>query len=320
MIRRFYKRIGLIALVAALAALALPAAQAVAADNDKQMVFAMITHAAPGDTFWDIERKGAQAAATHLGARLIYAHNPAAGQQATLVQNVVDQKVDGIALTLSHPDAMKRAIAAAGQAGIPVIGFNSGLNEWKTVGTFAYIGQDPIVAGQAYGERLSTVGAEHVLCVNHEQGNVSLARRCAGIKKAFKGKTTLLYVNGKDMPTVRSRILAKLQQDPSIDYVATLGAPFALTAEQAVRMAGRDVTLTTFDLDERVIKSVEDGKIRWAVDQQPYLQGYLAIESLWLKATNGNVIGGGKAILTGPTFVTQDNVAQVAEFADRGTR
>lgn len=320
MTRRFYKRIGLAALVAATAVLALPMAQALAADKDQQMTFAMITHAAPGDTFWDIERKGAQAAAKHLGARLIYAHNPAVGQQATLVQNVVDQGVDGIALTLSHPEAMKGVVNKAKQAGIPVIGFNSGLNDWEAVGVFAYIGQDPVVAGAAYGDRLNKVGAKSVLCVNHEQGNVSLARRCAGIAKAFKGKTQTLYVNGKNMPGVRSRILAKLQQDSGIDYVATLGAPFALAAEQAIRRTGRDVTLTTFDLNDRVMKAIKKGDIRWAVDQQPYLQGYLAIESLWLKATNGNVIGGGKPILTGPTFVTKDNVDQVSQFADRGTR
>ncbi|RJS94781.1 substrate-binding domain-containing protein [Salinisphaera sp. Q1T1-3] len=296
------------------------AAPALAQSNDKQPVFALISHAAPGDTFWDIERKGAEAAADKLGARLIYAHNPAASQQATLVDNVINQKVDGIALTLSHPDAMKSAVAKANRAGIPVIGLNSGLNEWKKTGVFAYIGQDPVVAGRAYGERLNTVGAKHVLCVNHEQGNVSLARRCEGIEKGFEGKTTILYVNGQDMTSVRSRILAKLQQDPSIDYIATLGSPFAMTSLRAVRMSGRQVEVTTFDLDERVVKAIQSGKIRWAVDQQPYLQGYLAIQSLWLKATNGNVIGGGQAVLTGPAFVTKDNVAQVAEFAARGTR
>lgn len=320
MTQPLYKRIGVLALVAALAALVVPMSQATAADKDKQLTFAMISHAAPGDTFWDIEQKGAEAAARNLGARLIYAHNPAAGQQATLVRNVVDQKVDGIAVTLSHPDAMQSAIDRAKQADIPVIGLNSGLNEWKETGVFAYIGQDPVIAGKAYGDRLTKVSAKHVLCVNHEQGNVSLARRCEGISKAFKGKTTTLYVEGKNMPGVRSRILAKLQQDPSIDYVATLGAPFAMTAENAIRRAGRDVTLTTFDLNQRVIKSIKSGKIRWAVDQQPYLQGYLAIESLWLKATNGNVIGGGQAILTGPNFVTKDNVNQVEKFAERGTR
>lgn len=304
------------------AALALAAglglAGSAAADDD--MTFALISHAVPGDTFWDIERKGAETAARQLGADLIYAHHPAAGQQATLVQNVINQGVDGIALTLSHPDAMRGVIAKADAAGIPVIGLNSGLNEWQSTKVFAYIGQDPVVAGAAFGDRLNTTDAKHVLCVNHEQGNVSLARRCEGIENTFDGKVSTLYVNGQNMTSVRSRLLAKLQQDPSIDYVATLGAPYAMTGVRAIRMSGRPVSLTTFDLNSRVISAIESGKIRWAVDQQPFLQGYLAIESLWLKATNGNVIGGGQAVLTGPSFVTAENVDQIAAFAKRGTR
>lgn len=61
--------------------------------------------------------------------------------------------------------------------------------------------------------------------------------------------------------------------------------------------------------------------MQFAVDQQPYLQGYLAVDSLWLYKTNGNLSGGGVApVLTGPAFVTKENVAAVAEFAAKGTR
>ena len=42
--------------------------------------------------------------------------------------------------------------------------------------------------------------------------------------------TENLQVDGKDIPSVTSTIGAKLQQDPSIDYVVTLGAPIALAA------------------------------------------------------------------------------------------
>ena len=48
--------------------------------------------------------------------------------------------------------------------------------------------------------------------------------------------------------------------------------------------------------------------MQWAVDQQPFLQGYLAIDSLWLYINNGNVIGGGQPTLTGPAFIEKSNV------------
>ncbi|MGW1713955.1 sugar ABC transporter substrate-binding protein [Streptomyces sp. NPDC002156] len=286
-----------------------------------RMTVAMVTHAAPGDTFWDLIRKGAEAAAAKDNIKLIYSSDPSAGNQANLVQNAIDQKVDGIALTAAKPDAMTDAVAKAVAAGIPVVGFNSGLDNWKQLGMLEYFGQDENIAGQAFGERLNELGAKHALCVVQEQGQVALEARCAGLKKGFSGKTDNLYVNGTDMPSVKSTITAKLRQDPSIDEVVTLGAPIALTAVQSLSDAGSKAKLATFDLNKDLVKAVQDGTVQFAVDQQPYLQGYLAVDALWLYKTNGNFSGGGTApVLTGPAFITKENADSVAEFAAKGTR
>jgi simple sugar transport system substrate-binding protein len=286
-----------------------------------RMTVAMITHASPGDTFWDLIRKGAQAAAAKDNVKLVYSSDPSAGNQANLVQNAIDQKVDGIALTAAKPDAMKDVVAKATAAGIPVVGFNSGVSDWKKLGMLEYFGQDENIAGQAFGERLNQLGAKHALCVIQEQGQVALEARCAGLKKGFSGKTDILYVNGTDMPSVKSTITAKLKQDSSIDQVVTLGAPIALTAVQSLSDAGAKAKIATFDLNKELVKAVQDGTIEFAVDQQPYLQGYLAVDSLWLYKTNGNFSGGGTApVLTGPAFITKDNADSVADFAAKGTR
>ncbi|WP_019075954.1 sugar ABC transporter substrate-binding protein [Streptomyces hokutonensis] len=286
-----------------------------------RMTVAMITHAAPGDTFWDLVRKGAQAAAAKDNVKLVYSSDPSAGNQANLVQNAIDQKVDGIALTAAKPDAMKDVVAKAKSAGIPVVGFNSGVSDWKKLGMLEYFGQDENIAGQAFGQRLNQLGAKHALCVIQEQGQVALEARCAGLKKGFSGRTDILYVNGTDMPSVKSTITAKLSQDSSIDQVVTLGAPIALTAIQSLSDSGSKAKLATFDLSKDLVAAVQDGKIEFAVDQQPYLQGYLAVDSLWLYKTNGNFSGGGTApVLTGPAFIDKTNVASVAKFAANGTR
>ncbi|WP_328766926.1 sugar ABC transporter substrate-binding protein [Streptomyces sp. NBC_00286] len=286
-----------------------------------RMTVAMITHAAPGDTFWDLIRKGAQAAAAKDNVKLVYSSNPNAADQANLVQNAIDQKVDGIALTAAKPDAMKDVVAKAKAAGIPVVGFNSGLDNWKELGMLEYFGQDENIAGQAFGERLNEIGAKNALCVVQEQGHVALEARCAGLKKAFQGKTENLYVNGADMPSVKSTITAKLKQDSSIDEVVTLGAPFALTAVQSVADAGSKAKVATFDLNKDLVNAVKEGDVQFAVDQQPYLQGYLAVDGIWLYENNGNFSGGGTApVLTGPAFVTEENVDAIAKFAEKGTR
>ncbi|MBB1256747.1 substrate-binding domain-containing protein [Streptomyces alkaliterrae] len=286
-----------------------------------RMTVAMITHASPGDTFWDIVRKGAQDAAAKDNVKLVYSADPNAATQANLVQNAIDQKVDGIAITLAKPDAMKAAVAKARRAGIPVVGFNGGIDDWKKQGLLQYFGQDERVAGEAFGRKLNELGAKHSLCVIHEQGQVAQEARCAGVKATFDGKVQNLYVNGTDMPSVKATLTAKVKQDRSIDHVVTLGAPFALTAVQATKDAGSKAKVVTFDLNKALVDAVRKGDVAVAVDQQPYLQGYLAVDSLWLYKTNGNFSGGGEApVLTGPAFVDKDNVDEIAEFAAKGTR
>ncbi|MFE6624887.1 substrate-binding domain-containing protein [Streptomyces sp. NPDC057740] len=286
-----------------------------------RMTVALVTHQAPGDTFWDTVRKGAEAAAAKDNIKLIYSADPNAGNQANLVQNAIDQKVDGIAVTLAKPDAMKSVLAKAEQAGIPVTGLNAGLSQWKSLGLLEYFGQDETVAGEAFGKKLNDIGAKHAVCVVQEQGNIALTQRCDGVKKTFSGKTDVLYVNGTDMPSVKSTITAKLSADKSIDEVVTLAAPIALTATQSVSDAGSKAKVATFDLNKDLIKAIQNNSIQFAVDQQPYLQGYLAVDALWLYKNNGNYSGGGEQpVLTGPAFVDKSNVDKVAAFAAKGTR
>jgi simple sugar transport system substrate-binding protein len=175
---------------------------------------AMITHETPGDTFWDKIRSGAEAAAAKDNINLKYSNDPVAANQATLIQNAVDSKVDGIATTLVTPDALSGAVQTAIAAKIPVVGFNSGIDAWKQLGALEYFGSDENLAGNAVGDR----------------------------------------------------------QDPSIDYVVTLGAPIALAAVQAASDAKSSAKVVTFDLNADVAAAIKAGTVIFSVDQQPYLQ------------------------------------------------
>jgi simple sugar transport system substrate-binding protein len=317
------KSITTLTMTAAAAALAcatcLTPARSVAATM-AHYTFAMITHGQPGDTFWDIIRKGANEAAKKDNVKLLYLANPTASGEAQLINNVTTQHVDGIAVTLAFPDAEQPAIKQALAAGIPIDGFNAGGDAWKNAGLMAYVGQDETIAGKAVGDLLNKDGAKSAVCVDQQQGAVQLEARCDGIKDTFKGNIYILYVPGYDMASAQSRIVAKLQQDTSVDYVVTLGAPFAPTALTAVSMANSKAKVGTFDLTPRAVSLIQQGKLQWAVDQQPYVEGYLAVDFLWLYKTNGDTVGGGQPVLTGPAFVDSSNVDEVAKFAKMGTR
>lgn len=295
-------------------------ASAAAGGGGPRLKIAMVTHSGPGDTFWDIVQKGAKAAAAKDNVDLTYAADPDGGKQAQLVQSAIDRKVDGVIVTFAKPDALKDVVAKATAAKIPVVSINSGADVSAKLGALVHFGQDEKIAGQAAGRELAKLGAKKAICVIHEQGNVGLEDRCAGAKGTFGGSMENLFVTGTNMPQVKSSITAKLQADKGIDAILTLGAPFAATAVDAAKETGSKAKVGTFDMNKDLIASIKDGSIHFAVDQQPYLQGYQAVDELWLLKNNGNVMGGGQPVLTGPAIVTKDNAATVEPFAIKGTR
>jgi simple sugar transport system substrate-binding protein len=282
--------------------------------------FAMITHETPGDTFWDRIKAGAQQAAKDTGSTLKYSSDPDAAKLAVLIQNAIDSKVDGVATTLVTPDALIPTIKKAIAAGIPVDTFNSGIDFFQQAGALTHFASNEKLAGQAAGKRAAAAGATKILCTIQQSGSVALEDRCAGVKNSFPN-TENLQVNGADDAAVTTAIQAKLTEDKSINWIVTLGAPQALDSIKAAQGAGRpDVKIGTFDTNPDAAQAVQDGKIQWFIDQQPYLQGYMAITQLYLYKKNGNVLGGGQAVLTGPSFVDKTNIAQVMPFIKNNTR
>ncbi|MHA6628202.1 substrate-binding domain-containing protein [Pseudonocardia sichuanensis] len=287
--------------------------------DTERFTIAMVTHEQPGDTFWDRIRAGAEDAAAAHNVELRYSNGAQAPEQATLVQNAIDSQVDGLAVTLAQVEQVGPAAKAAADAGIPVVAFNAGKDEYERFGAEMYFGSDETIAGQAAGQRLADDGAQKVLCVVQEQGHVALEARCAGVAATFPS-TENIYVQGTDLPSVRSTIGAKLQEDPAITHVIALGAPFALTALESVADAGSQARVATFDLNVDAARAIQEGRILFAVDQQPYVQGYMSVASLWLNLTNGNDLGGGGPVLTGPSFVDSTNIDQIVDYAQNNTR
>ena len=290
--------------------------------NTPHYTIAMITHAAPGDTFWDKIRNGATAAAAKDNITLKYSSDPDPTKQAQLITDAVNSHVNGIAVTDPNPGALCPTIQKAKQAGIPIVMFNAGYSNYQSCGGMEYFGQDEAIAGVAAGKRLAAAGKKNVLCVLQAQGQAQLEARCAGVKEGLGSEGTMskLYVNGVDNSAVLSSLSAELTRNTKIDAVITLGAQFALIAIQALNQAHSSAKLYTFDTSAEEISKIKSGAVQWAVDQQPYLQGYESVDGLWLYLTNGNLIGGGQVVLTGPSFVDASNVDAVAKYAAAGNR
>jgi simple sugar transport system substrate-binding protein len=293
----------------------------VALTQGSDLTFAMVTHSDEG-SFWSVVKKGAQQAAKDEGVKLIWSpSNNDPQKEAQLIDAAVSQKVDGIAVSVPNADAVKGSLQKARDAGIPIITLNSGLEASKDLGAITHVGQTESIAGEAAGAKLKAAGIKKLLCVIHEQGNVGLEERCAGVKKGFAGDVTNLQVKGtEDIATTQTEIKSKLQADKSVDGIITLNPDIAAAAKTAIKGASSQAKLATFDLSPGIIKDIAAGNVLFAVDQQQYLQGYLPIVFLKLYKTNANTVGGGQAVLTGPGFVEKSNAATVEKLAGQGTR
>jgi simple sugar transport system substrate-binding protein len=107
-----------------------------------------------------------------------------------------------------------------------------------------------------------------------------------------------------------------------VDGVLATNSGGGLAAVEAVastRRAGR-VEVAAFDLGPDTLRAVEAGKLLFAVDQQPYLQGYLPVVMLANRARYGLLPAQGDVVATGANFVTRENAAQALELSERSIR
>ena len=292
----------------------------VKATTGSDVTICVITHG-DGGVFWSVFQKGAEKAGKDLGitVRYIGSNNTGTKQAADINQCVTD-KVQGLAVSLADPAAVKDAVLAAGKAGIPVVTTNSGSDLYKEFGAFTHIGQDEFIAGQGAGEKFQAAGVKHVLCAKQEQTNTGLDARCAGMKDTFKGQYDEMTTSGDKSGKQQADIKAKLDSLKDVDAVFGTGPIVAHDASAAAKELGRTVMVGGVDLSTDLLKDIAAGDVAFTIDQQQYLQGYVSVLALYLDATNKNTLGGGLPINTGPGFVDKSNAEAVSALVAAGTR
>lgn len=287
---------------------------------------AMITHGDDGG-FWSIVRNGANDAAQVLGVTLDYQGSAGdAKRQADMINAAITQGAQGLAISAPDIGAITPSIKKAVAAGIPVVTLNSGAELLNTVpGVITHVGQSEGIAGEKAGAALGDSGAKKVLCILHEVNNIGLQERCSGAAKGLaaspagpSAEVVNVQVTGKADPAVTATEISAAMSAQDPDAVLTLDPDIAMAARREVLKKG--ATLATFDLSPGVLGAVAAGEILFAVDQQPYLQGYLPVTFLELAVRNLNEVGAGSLVLTGPSLVTKDNAAAVAGLAEEGKR
>ena len=292
--------------------------------DGEQLRFVVVTHGQAADPFWSVVQRGVDQAAQDYGVTAEYQAPPTFDmvQMGQLIDAAVASQPDGLVVSIPDADALRAPVQRAIDAGIPVISINSGSEVAAELGVLTHIGQTEFEAGLAGGERMAEAGVTNAICFIQEQGNAGLEERCRGFAEGMSaGGGTVENIAGdlNDPTAITQRIQAALSADQEVDGVMALGPSAAMPALQGIQASGREVQLATFDLSSDVLQAIQDGDILFAIDQQQYLQGYLPITLLTLYANNLNTIAN-PILMTGPGFVDSENVDQVIELTEEGTR
>ncbi len=281
--------------------------------------FVLISHAPDSDSWWNTIKNAIKIAGQQMDVTVEY-RNPPTGDladMARIVQQAAASGPDGIIVTIADYDVLKGPITSAVDQGIPVITINSGTAEQsEKLGALMHVGQPEYTAGFEAGKRAKKAGVKSFLCVNHYITNPASVERCKGFADAIGADVKSSMIDsGQDPAEIKNKVLAYLTAHPKTDAILTLGPTSAHPTLSALDQAGLkgEIYFGTFDLSQQIAAAIKDGTIAFAIDQQPFLQGYLPVVILTNYVRYGVLPSGN--INSGPGFITKDNIALVEKYA-----
>src|SRR5215467_638066 len=218
------------------------------------------------------------------------------------------------------------SVKNAMDGGIPVVSYNADGNVGDPgTNRLAYIGQDLFVSGQNLGQRIASSmpsGGDAVGFIA-TPGTANIQPRIDGAKQA-------IAASGKNIKFTAVASGAALSQENTtinsyvLAHKSTLKGIFAVDAGstqtigqiiQKYGLAGK-VASGGFDLTPQTLSAIKGGNLDFTIDQQPYLQGFLPVLSLYLFNLSGGLVNPPETN-TGLTFVTKANVGPYLNTTSR---
>ena len=246
-------------------------------------------------------------------------------EERRILESALAQKPDGVLIADAAPPQLNPTIKKITDAGIPVVLVNAGLGETAATGALTYIGNDEQGTGVLGGQMLGKTGAKHALLITLQPGIPVGDLRTKGFQQGFPGKVTTVGLSVKDLfdsTKVRNITQAELQKDKSIDSAFTIGdccsAPM-LAAAQQLGSRAKGMHFGTIDLGKPTLQGIKGGTMSFGLDQQAWMQGYLAVQTLMLNVRYG-MRPGSDLTATGPVPVDKGNVDRVVALTAKGIR
>jgi ribose transport system substrate-binding protein len=266
-------------------------------------------------SFWLAVKAGADAAGKDLNTKIIWkgaAQETDYSGQINIVEDMINQRVDGIVLAPSHGDSLVPIVKRAQGAGIPVTIFDSGIS---TDNYLSYVSTDNrqggVVAAKRMAEKLGGKGKVAILGV--KKGSVSTDEREEGfrdtIQKEYPGIQLVPIIYYGEANAAKSLAVTEdvLTSNPDLTGLFASNESSTVGAMRAIRqrnLAGK-VTLVGFDATSDLVQNVREGAIDSLVLQNPFKMGYEGVKTI-IDKINGKQPE--RRIDTGVALLTKDNI------------
>ena len=252
--------------------------------------------------------------------------NSSVPEMVSATNAAISSKANGIAVAVISSTAFTAPVKNAMNAGIPVVSYNADGNVGDPgTNRLAYIGQDLFVSGQALGQRIAASmpsGGDAVGFIA-TPGTANIQPRIDGAKQA-------IGASGKNIKFTSVASGAALSQENTtinayvLAHKSTLKGIFAVdagstqTVGQIIAKYGLTGKVASggFDLTPVTLSGIKAGNLDFTIDQQPYLQGFLPVLSLYLFNLSGGLVNPPETN-TGLTFVTKANVGPYLNTTSR---
>ncbi|MGE5553400.1 MAG: substrate-binding domain-containing protein [Betaproteobacteria bacterium] len=279
----------------------------------KKPVLGMTTITLQAEFFQQVS-KGLHDAAKKYGVDIVE-NDPQydASKQTAAIENFMERKVDGIIVLAVDPVGVIPAIKEAVKAGFPVIAVDA---QPKTDAIATFIGTANYDAGKEMGEWVAQYikkhmgGKANIGIVSAFNSPIQLDRQ-RGFEEVVKKLPGVKIVSIVDGKNVREEALAAAENlitaNPNLDLVYGTGEPAVLGALAAVKSQNaKKVKIVGWDLTDESIAGLKQGTVLAMVQQDPYREGYLAVENM-LKVLKGQTLP--KTIAVPVKIYTKDNIA-----------
>jgi len=246
-------------------------------------------------------------------------------EQIEMLYSTIAAKPDALATVVTTPEPFDVPLRKLIADGVPVIAYNvdDPRPEGERIPYLAYIGQSFYVSGQKAAKRMLQEGpltrAVIGMCIPEE---TALRRRAQGIVDTLKEKGIPVDILNltQDRSTAYSVFTAYLIKHPDTDAIFTTSTGGTEPAMDLLKDKGLigKVKIGGYDCSTKTFKGIKEGSVAFTVDQQPFLQGYLTAQWLYLNLRYGltppPVIGTGQAI------IDKSNVEEVEKLVEQGYR